>query len=162
MSTRRTGTCPAGGPKTDTGRRTRIGTLTVAWRRHSGLAMVGRCTGFRSAARTSVPARLSGARSSMRTFRKATTGSTSQIQPARNPCRTHNDCVQPLRPPEGTPGKAFLPAGVGPPASFLGHVGRYAAPSFRSRIHNFVSYLTTNPVSGQHHSGRTQGPSVSP
>jgi hypothetical protein len=23
-------------------------------------------------------------------------------------------------------------------------VGRYAAPSFRSRIHNFVSYLTTN------------------
>jgi hypothetical protein len=24
------------------------------------------------------------------------------------------------------------------------HLGRYAAPSFRSRIHNFVSYLTTD------------------
>ena len=72
-----------------------------AWRRHSGLAMASHCTGFRSAARTSVPARPGGARSSIRTFRPAAPGSTSQTQPARNPCRAHNDCVQPLRPPEG-------------------------------------------------------------
>ena len=49
-----------------------------AWRRHSGLAIASHCTGFRSAARTSAPARLGGARSSMRTFRPAAPGSTSQ------------------------------------------------------------------------------------
>jgi hypothetical protein len=72
-----------------------------AWRRHSGLAMASHCTGFRSAARTSVPARLGGARSSMRTFRPAAPGSTSRTPPARNPCRAHNDWVQPWRPQEG-------------------------------------------------------------
>jgi len=48
------------------------------WRRDSGLAMASHCTGFRSAARTSVPARLGRARSSMRTSRPAALGSTSR------------------------------------------------------------------------------------
>ena len=33
-------------------------------------------------------------------LRPAAPGSTSQNEPARNPCRAHNDCMQPLRPPE--------------------------------------------------------------
>ena len=40
-----------------------------AWRRHSGSAIASHWTSLSSAARTSVPARLVGARSSMRTFR---------------------------------------------------------------------------------------------
>ena len=78
-----------------------------AWRPHSGLAMASHCTGFRSAARTSVPARRGGARSSMRTFRPAAPGSTSQTQPARNPCRAHNDVRgdRPVRQPRRRPGQ---------------------------------------------------------
>ena len=78
-----------------------------AWRRHSGLAMASHCTGFRSAARTSVPARLDGARSSMRTCRPAAPGSTSQTQPARNPCRAHNDVRgdRPVRQARRRPGQ---------------------------------------------------------
>ena len=75
-----------------------------AWRPHSGSAMASHCTGFRSAARTSVPARLGGARSLMRTFRPAAPGSTSQTQPARNPCRAHNDCVLAARSVSAPPG----------------------------------------------------------
>ena len=86
-----------------------------AWRRHSGLAMTSHCTGFRSAARTSVPGRLGGARSSMRTFRPAAPGSTSRTRQARNPCRAHSDCVQPVVPPEGVPADGFVSLRV-PPA----------------------------------------------
>ena len=77
-----------------------------AWRRHSGSAMASHCTGFRSAARTSVPARPGGARSSMPTFRPAAPGSTSRAQPARNPCRAHNDVRgdRPVRQPRRRPG----------------------------------------------------------
>jgi len=78
-----------------------------AWRRHSGLAMASHCTGFRSAARTSVPARLGGARSSMRTCRPAAPGSTSRTQQAKNPCRAHNDVRgdRPVRQPRRRPGQ---------------------------------------------------------
>ena len=78
-----------------------------AWRRHSGLAMASHCAGFRSAARTSVPARPGGARFSMRTFRPAAPGSTSRTQPARNPCRAHNDVRgdRPVRQPRRRPGQ---------------------------------------------------------
>ncbi len=84
-----------------------LGAQGRCWRRHSGLAIASHCTGFRSAARTSVPARLGGARSSMRTFRPAAPGSTSRTQPARNPCRAHNDVRgdRPVRQPRRRPGQ---------------------------------------------------------
>ncbi len=88
-----------------------------AWRRHSGLVMASHCTGFRSAARTSVPTQPGGARSSMRIFRPAAPGSTSQTQQARNPCWAHNDCIRPLRRRRGRPDRwrriAACPAGRG-------------------------------------------------
>ena len=53
--------------------------------------------------------------------------STSQTQPARNLCRAHNDCVQPLRPPEGTanfwwcepPGRTRMSSRHFPPAASM-------------------------------------------
>ncbi len=87
-----------------------------AWRRHSGLAMASHCAGSRSAARTSVPARPGGARSSMRTFRPAAPGSTSRTQPARNPCRAHNDVRgdRPVRQPRRRPGQHETGQHIGP------------------------------------------------
>jgi hypothetical protein len=54
-----------------------------------------------------VPAAPGGARSWMRTFRPAAPGSTSQAQPARNPCRAHNDVRgdRPVRQPRRRPGQ---------------------------------------------------------
>ena len=68
------------------------------WRRPSDLAIASQCTGFRSAARTAVPTPPGGARSSKRTFRPA--GHTSRARPATS-LWAHNDCMQPLGPPEG-------------------------------------------------------------
>ena len=60
----------------------------------------------------------------MRTFRPAAPGSTSRTQPARNPCRAHNNCVQPLRPPEGVLTDGVVSLRV-PPALPLDTTTRY-------------------------------------
>jgi hypothetical protein len=97
-----------------------------AWRRHSGLATASHCTGFRSAATTSVPAQPGGARSSMRTFRPAAPAARPRLSRARNPCWAHNDCRQPFPPPQGALTDGVVSLRV-PPAGDAGTFVSYAA-----------------------------------